>query len=199
MEHGAGQPEPRADDPLDPRASARRGLLATAAVVALIATAVIAYLVGRSSANATEAERRGFERGQEAAQRQYAPGRPGYRRIHARGFAAGLSAGRTAGLRAGQRQGDLAGAERGRRVGLEEGEELGRLEAERAGIAAGAGAALGGFDSWQAGALYLVEIEAGTGGISYRVAARRRLEADQRYALCARNPDDVCVEPVPRR
>ena len=173
--------------------SSTRTRLIALAVLALIAVAALSYFVGRSAANPRAARERGFQDGREAEAARYRPGQPGYRRIHRAGYQAGLRAGRESGLRTGRRE----GAETGRRVGLTRGEEIGQLEGEREGIASGALAALGGFEDWETGSYYVVKLARGEQGVPYRIEVRKEMEPDERYAVCADNPSDVCSQPVP--
>lgn len=183
-------------EPTPPDGSSRRGALIAVAVVAAVAAAVGGYLFGRSSADAPGAGERGFERGRAAALREFAPGRPRYDAIYQRGYRAG----RTAGLKAGVRQGEREGPEQGRQAALDSGDAQGfELEGDINDIQAGADSALGGFPAWQTGRFYLVRMESGADGVPYRIQARRLLVADQRYAVCAESPTDVCTEPVPGR
>lgn len=198
MEQASTQHQPPLPDPLGSGPAGRRWALGLLALAVLAGVAVGAYLLGRSSVDTGAAHRRGFERGQAAAAGRYTAGAPGYRAIYEQGRRAGLATGRTVGLRLGQRQGNLTGAEKGRRVGLEQGEAIGTLAGERAGIAAGASAALGGFSSWESGGLYIVEVQTGEQGVPYRLSARKRMTAKERYALCAEDPARVCLEPVPK-
>jgi len=182
--------------PVPPDGSSGRRVLIAIAVVAAVVAGVTGYLIGRSAADAPGAGERGFERGQATALRQFAPGRPRYDAIYQRGYRSG----RTAGLRAGVRQGEREGPEQGRQANLDSGDAQGfELEGETADIQAGADSALGGFSAWQTGPFYLVRMESGADGVPYRIQARRLLVADQRYALCAESPTDVCTEPVPGR
>src|SRR5215210_1912579 len=53
------------------------------------------------------------------------------------------------------------------------GTALGRLRGQRTGIASGAGAALGGFTSWQPGNYYVVKLARGVQGVPYRIDVRK--------------------------
>lgn len=193
MEHPAAQNEL---EPIPQDGSSNRRVLIAVAVVAAVVAALAGYLFGRSSADAPGAGERGFERGRAAALRQYAPGSPRYDAIYQRGYRAG----RTAGLTAGVRQGEREGPEQGRKATLDSGDaQAFELEGDPGTIEAGANSALGGFSAWQTGPFYLVRMEDGADGVPYRIAARRLLVADQRYALCAESRTDVCTEPVPGR
>ena len=188
----AGPPEPPAPDAA-PRAAAsrRRAAWIALGVLLLAAVAVAAYFIGRSSANAPQAYDRGYARGRTATAREFARGTPRYQTI----YNAGFRVGHAAGLRAGQR----AGAEKGTKVGLEHGKAIGRLQGERRGIESGAGAALGGFTSWQAGNYYIVKLARGERGVPYRIDVRKLMDTDKRYAICANDPADVCIKPITKR
>jgi hypothetical protein len=183
-------------EPVPPDGSSGRRVLIAIAVVAAVVAAVAGYVVGRSAADAPGAGERGFDRGRAAGLREYAPGSPRYDAINQRGY----KAGRAAGLRAGVRQGEREGPEQGRRATLDSGDAQGfELTGDPGAIEAGANSALGGFSAWQTGPFYLVRMEDGADGVPYRIQARRLLVADQRYALCAESPTDLCTEPVPGR
>jgi hypothetical protein len=188
----AGPPEPpAAGEPPAPAGSRRRAAWIALAVLALAAVAVAAYFLGRSAANAPRAYDRGYAQGRKAMAQEFAPGTPRYQRI----YTAGFRAGRTAGMRIGER----AGAEKGAKVGLEHGKAIGRLQGERRGIASGAGAALGGFASWQTGNYYIVKLAPGGQGVPYRIDVRKIMDTNKRYAICANDPADVCTKPITRR
>jgi hypothetical protein len=173
--------------------TARRAIFGLLAALALVGVAVGGYLVGHEAADADAAFDRGFIRGQRAESREFARGTPKYDAIYRDGY----SVGRAAGIRAGEQRGERSGAERGRRTGVQRGEAIGRLEGNRAGIASGAAAALGGYEDWEAGEWYLVKLATGEQGVPFRVQLRKALQTDERYAICARNPADVCAEPIP--
>jgi hypothetical protein len=175
--------------------SPNRGAMIALAVLALVVVALVFYFVGRVSANAEGAEAQGFQEGRETEASRYKPGKPGYQRIYRAGYQAGLKAGRASGLRTGERE----GAETGRKVGFTRGEEIGQLEGEREGIALGARAALGNVTDWETGTYYIVKLEPGEQGVPYRVQVRKETETDERYAICADNPADMCSKPISRR
>lgn len=203
----AGAP-PAAGPPLgEPGPADREGskgpTVAVAAVLALAIGAVGGFLVARSQAqgqvggNATAAEQRGFERGQQATEQRFAPGRPEYKRIFDTGVASGFRNGRRVGITSGQRQANREGPEDATQLSLQQG-QASRPSGQSAGVAAGARAALGGFGSWEAGTFYIVRVQAGTQeGVSYRITGRRPLNATARYALCAEETSQLCAEPVP--
>jgi flagellar biosynthesis/type III secretory pathway protein FliH len=169
-----------------------RAVLITVAVLVLAGVAVGAYFIGRSAADADAAEERGVEKGRQAVSAQYERGAAGYERIYQAGFRAGQQSGE----RAGQARGEAEGAERGRRAGVQQGERVGRLEGERQGIEEGAQAALGGFTAWEAGAWYVVKYATGQQGVPYAVSARHQMSTNDRYAICADNPANICTEPI---
>jgi hypothetical protein len=182
-------PEPAAPGEGGPN----RTILIAVAVLLFAGVAVGAYLIGRAAADADEAEKRGAAKGRAAVERQYEKGAPGYDRI----YQAGFSAGRAEGERAGQRRGERAGAERGRKVGFERGREIGELQGEREGIEQGATAALGGLTDWEPGSWYIVKLATGEQGVPFRIAVRKQMAEEERYAVCADNPADVCSERIP--
>ena len=205
MTNGPTPPRPNPIPPEDAGATAaggggagedrgvNRAILVAAALLLLAGVAVGAYFVGREAADADAAEKRGVRKGRAAVQRQYARGAPAYKRIYDDGFRAG----RAEGQRLGQRQGERQGAERGRRAGLERGREIGELQGEREGIESGATAALGGLTDWATGSWYLVKMATGEQGVPFRVQSRKQVADDERYAICADNPADICTEPIP--
>jgi hypothetical protein len=161
-----------------------RVVIGLVAVLVIAAVAVGFYFIGKSAADDQAAEDRGVEKGQA----EFAKGTPGYQRI----YAAGVVAGRTAG----KRTGEVAGAERGRKVGFEKGQKAGQLQGEQQGITSGANAALGQFTDFQTGSFYIVKFGTGTGGVPFVIDSRTQMSNDERYAICANNPGDLCTEPI---
>jgi hypothetical protein len=181
---------PAAGEAPPPAGSRRRAAWIALAVLVLAAVAVAAYFLGRSAANAPGAYDRGYAQGRKAMAREFVRGAPGYQNIYNAGFRVGHAAGMTAGER--------AGAEKGAKVGLEHGKAIGQLQGERTGIASGAGAALGGFASWQPGNYYVVKLARGEQGVPYRIDVRKLMDTNKRYAICANDPADVCTKPITR-
>jgi hypothetical protein len=173
----------------------RRAAMIAAAVLGVAIVAVAFYFVGRATANAPGAERRGYERGLTAANRELRAGNPRYDRIYNAGFRSGHSAGRAAGLRAGQAE----GAEKGEKLGLEKGEKIGTLQGDQEGIRSGAQAALGGFTDWASGVYYIVKLAPGEQDVSFRIDSRKRMDTNRRFAICAENDADVCSKPIAGR
>ena len=169
-----------------------RIVLIVVALLALVAVGAGAFFIGKAAADADGAEKKGERQGREAEAATYAPGTGKYQAIYRRGQAAG----RVEGTRAGRREGEREGAERGRKVGFERGEKVGDLEGEREGIQSGATAALGGLSGWDVGSWYIVRLSTGSNGVPYAVTQRKEMSDDERYAICADNPADVCTEPV---
>jgi hypothetical protein len=165
-----------------------RVLIGIIAVLLLAAVAVGFYFIGKSAADADAAEQRGEESGRTTEAASYRPGTPKYQAIY--------EAGRRAGQRAGRRQGEVAGAERGRKVGFVRGEKVGELQGEREGIQQGANAALGGITDWQVGAYYIVKFGTGSSGVPYTIDSQKQMSPNERYAICADNPADICTEPT---
>lgn len=169
-----------------------RVALIAGVIVALLAVGAAAFFGGRAAADADGAEERGRRDGRQAEAATYAPGTPKYQAIYRRG----QSAGRAEGTRIGRQQGERQGAERGRRVGFERGERVGELQGEREGIESGANAALGGITGWDVGSFYIVKVVTGANGVPYSVSQRKEMLDNERYAICAANPNDICTEPV---
>ncbi len=170
----------------------KRILLIVLSLLLLAGVAVGFYFIGKEAADADAAEQRGEREGRAAEAATYAPGTPKYQAIYDRGQAAG----RRAGERAGRREGERIGAERGRKVGFQRGERVGDLEGEREGIQSGAAAALGGLSGWDVGAWYIVRLTTGANGVPYAISSRKEMSPDERYAICADNPADICTEPT---
>jgi len=139
-----------------------------AAVVAVLVVGVGAYLVGHQIGTSTERD-------------DFDAGAPGYNDIYQQGFAAGQDKG--------TQQGQAQGAAAGQKAGLEQGKQQGEAQ----GTAAGASAALGGFTTWEAGAPYVVKVEAGTGDVPYEISSRTQMQPDTEYALCQDDPTQVCT------
>ena len=85
-----------------------------------------------------------------------------------------------------------------RKVGFERGQKVGQLQGQRQGIQSGANAALGGFTDWQPGSFYIVKFGTGTGGVPFVIDSRKQMSSDERYAICANNPGDICTAPITR-
>lgn len=169
-----------------------RILLIALWVLALVAVAAGFYFIGKAAADADGAKKEGEERGRAQEAATYAPGTTKYQAIYRKGE----TAGRVAGTRAGRREGERVGAERGRKVGFERGEKVGDLKGERQGIESGASAALGGLDGWDTGSWYIVRLGTGASGVPFAITSRKEMSEDDRYAICADNPADICTEPV---
>jgi hypothetical protein len=164
--------------------SNNRVIIGIVAVLLLAAVAVGFYFIGKAAADDKAAEDRGVDKGRA----EFAQGTPGYRRI----FAAGAAAGN----QVGKRTGEEAGAERGKRVGFETGQKAGQLQGEREGQQSGANAALGGFTDWEPGSFYIVKFGTGTNGVPFVIDSRTQMSSDERYAICANNPGDICTEAI---
>jgi len=161
-----------------------RVVIGLVAALLLAAVAVGFYFIGKSAADDKAAEQRGVDKGEA----EFAKGTPGYRRIFAAGVVSGRTAGRTQGVR--------VGAERGAKVGFEKGQKAGQLQGESQGIQSGSTAALGGFTDWQPGSFYIVKFGTGTAGVSFVIDSRTQMSNDERYAICANNPGDICTEAI---
>ena len=185
----AGPPQPPAAQTEEWTApTSRGGGWIVLAVLIVAGVALAAYFIGRSAANAPGAYDRGYAQGRKAMALEFAPGTAHYGAIYNTGFQAGYPSG----LKTGER----AGAEKGAKVGLEHGTAIGRLRGQRTGIASGAGAALGGFPSWQPGNYYVVKLARGEQGVPYRIDVRKLMDTNRRYAICANDPADVCTKPI---
>jgi hypothetical protein len=169
-------------------ARSRRPLVVFVVLLALAGGGVGGYFVGKSAADASQAEKRGEARGRATEAAMYAPGKSRYQAIYQKGFAAGERSGRQAGLR--------AGAEKGAKVGFETGQQAGVVQGQRQGVVSGATAALGGFTDWQVGSWYIVKFRVGTSGVPFAIEARKQMSPTERYAICTNNPADVCTEPI---
>jgi hypothetical protein len=176
-----------------PESGGSNRLLIVLWVVAVVAVGVGAYFVGKAAADAGGAEKKGERQGRAAEAATYAPGTSKYQAIYRKGE----NSGRATGERLGRREGERQGAERGRKVGFERGEKVGTLKGERAGVVSGANAALGGLTGWDVGSWYIVKMATGANGVPYAVAQRKEMSVNDRYAICADNPADVCTERVP--
>lgn len=175
-------------DALPPSDRSRRPLVVFVVLFLLAAAGVGGYFVGKSAADASQAEKRGEARGRAAEAALYAPGQARYQAIYQKGFAAGERTGRQAGVR--------AGAEKGAKVGFEKGQQVGVTQGQRQGVVTGATAALGGFTDWQVGSWYIVKFRVGTNGVPFAIEARKQMSPTERYAICTSNPADICTEPI---
>jgi len=165
-----------------------RVLVGIIAVLVLAAVAVGFYFIGKAAADADEAEKRGEANGRTAEAAEYRPGTPKYQAIY--------EAGRRAGQRAGRRTGIRVGAERGEKTGFARGQKVGELQGDREGIESGSSAALGGITDWQVGSWYIVKFATGTNGVPFSIDAQKQMSANERYAICADNPADICTEAI---
>jgi hypothetical protein len=96
-----------------------------------------------------------------------------------RGFTDGFQAGRSVGVQEG----------RALQVGQSQGSAA--ASAFSSGYAAGLDDAFGGYDGgWSLAAPYLITVEAGTGGATYRIASRIELRPGVSYFLC---PDKTSI------
>jgi hypothetical protein len=164
--------------------SNNRVIIGIVAVLLIAAVAVGFYFIGKAAADDKAAEDKGVDKGRA----EFVQGTPGYQRI----FAAGVAAGN----KAGKRTGEKAGAEAGKKVGFESGQKVGQLQGERQGIQSGANAALGGFSDWEPGSFYIVKFGTGSNGVSFVIDSRTQMSSDERYAICANNPGDICTEAI---
>lgn len=140
-----------------------------AIVVALLLGAG-GYLLGQSNGESSEKDK-------------YAAGQPAYQQIYDQGFAAGQGKG--------QAQGQQQGAAEGKKAGFEEGQASGKAE----GTAAGADQALGGFNSWEPGAPYIVRVQQGPSKeVPWTITTRTQMQEGTAYALCQDAPTSVCTK-----
>ena len=150
-------------------------LLYAVVVVAMACTAgLLAYRVGRDTADADGAYLRGVQAGERAAaaaSEARAAARGGPERE--RSFAAGMKRGREAGFA------------RGRRAGL----KAGRSE----GFDRGADSAFRAFPEWRPGAWYVVRIAEGAGRSRFAIPERVVVEPRRAYRLCG---GTICQAPA---
>lgn len=103
------------------------------------------------------------------------------------GYGAGLAAGRAQGVQEGRAlQEGLALPADARDVAT---------AAFNSGYRAGANDIFGGYDGgWSIGTPYLVTLDAGSGGVTYRISSRTSVQRGVNYHLCPQRPA-ICQEP----
>lgn len=181
-----------------PRAAAveKKGIPVGVLIGAIAATLVIAgglgYYLGNSSGEQSGKESgyqagkgAGVKIGAQQANSNYAPGKPGYKKIYDSGYEAGEAAGRKAGIKEGRAQGE----EKGEAQGKAEGEKLGFEKGEREADAT----VSGGYKSWMANEPYIITINStGNKNVPFAVEQRHLMEPDIYYYLCTSNSAEVC-------
>ena len=166
---GAPQGQYLTEPPEPPRSAPGPGWWVGAIVIALLLGAG-GYLLGQSNGENSEKDK-------------YAAGQPAYQQIYDQGYAAGQGKG--------QAQGQEQGAAAGKKAGFEEGQASGKAE----GTAAGADQALGGFNSWEPGAPYIVRVQQGPSKeVPWTISTRTQMVQGTAYALCADAPESVCTK-----
>ena len=105
------------------------------------------------------------------------------------GYGAGIAAGRAQGVQEGRTlQEGLALPADARDVAT---------AAFNSGYRAGANDIFGGYDGgWSVGTPYLVALDAGSGGVTYRISSRTSVQVGVNYYLCPRRP---AIGQEPRR
>jgi hypothetical protein len=120
---------------------------------------------------------------------------PGH--VRTAGYRSGFDVGYAAGLRAGHTLGVQEGRALQEGLALPAGTRSFATVAFNAGYHAGADDAFGGYDGgWSLTEPYLITLEPGTGGVTYKFAARVPLRAGVNYYRCPQQPV-ICQEPRP--
>ena len=182
------------------------GVLAAAVVGALVVAGAGGYLIGHGKGEDSgkedgiaEGKAEGRRQGIIATAARYRPGQPEYVLIYDAGARAGKKSGERAGQKTGEQEGEQAGQKtgekEGQQIGFQQGEKkgeaAGEATGETAGIASGSDAVLNGFDTWGAGALYVVTMQPGQ-DVPYVVATRHLMEPELNYRLCQSNAQKLC-------
>jgi hypothetical protein len=111
------------------------------------------------------------------------------------GYRAGLTAGVASGLAAGRAQGVQEGRALQEGLALPADARDVATAAFNAGYRAGANDTFGGYDGgWSVGTPYLVTLDAGSGGVTYRISSRTPVQGGVNYYLCPQRPA-ICQEP----
>ena len=141
-------------------------------VVLAAGAAGVAYLAGRSLADAPAAYERGVDegerRGRAQAREEFARGGEGYTALVAQGRRLGFA--------------------EGRRRGVDEGAQKGRARGQQA--------VFSGFD-WDVGRWYLVNMAPGRNGADVSIGSRVELRRERWYGLCA-EPSGLCRRSLPK-
>jgi hypothetical protein len=166
----AGYPQPAYGPPPPSRQPGAAWWIGAALVAVVLG--VGGYLVGHNIGQSNERD-------------NFDAGAPGYNDIYQQGFAAG----KDEGTQQGTQQGQAQGAAQGEQAGLEQGKQQGVEE----GTSAGAAQALGGFETWEPGAPYVIKVKAGSDSVPYQISSRTQMQPDTDYALCQNDPSQVCT------
>jgi hypothetical protein len=111
------------------------------------------------------------------------------------GFRAGQSAGYFDGLRAGEARGRREGRTLQAEAATPTASRQSVRDAFTAGYAAGTNDAFAGYDGgWALSTPYLITLQAGGNGITYRIGSRDALLPNVNYYLCP-NGHDLCQQP----
>jgi hypothetical protein len=159
------------------------------ALAVLVVAGVGGYLIGHDKGESS-GNSKGYADGVAAGKQQvlanYQPGKPGYQEIY------------DAGAQAGHAKGKKAGQEQGKQVGFEQGHKQGVTTGEDQGVKQGAAAVLGGFNTWNEGAYYVITMEAGTSdGVPYTIDTRTQLQSGTNYRICqSGGATQLCESPV---
>jgi hypothetical protein len=117
--------------------------------------------------------------------------------VQAAGYHSGFDAGYAAGLSAGHTQGIREGRALQEGLALPAGTRDSVTAAFNGGYRAGANDAFGGYDGgWSLAEPYLITLESGTGGVTYKIATRVALRSGVNYHRCPQQPI-ICQEPRP--
>jgi len=159
------------------------------ALAVLVVAGVGGYLIGHDkgeSSGNSKGYAAGVTAGKQQVQANYQPGKPGYEEI----YDAGAQHGHAKGKQQGQAQGEQVGFEQGHKQGVTTGEDQG--------VKQGAAAVLGGFNTWTAGAYYVITMEAGTSdGVPYTIDTRTQLQSGTNYRICQEGgATQLCESPV---
>jgi hypothetical protein len=179
------------------RTTTNRLLAALIGLIVIAAIAVGFYFIGKSAADASGAEQKGYDEGREEALANFEPGAGGYERIYHVGYREGREAGRRQGIRVGtrrgEREGQATGEAEGEKAGLEQGQQEGERQGQRTGEGEGASAALGNFASWDDGSFYIVRMGSGNNSeVPYQVESRLLMAPGDTYHICNSDPNEIC-------
>lgn len=177
------------------------GAVIAIAVAVLAVAGVGGYLIGHSEGEKS-GDTKGYDDGLAAGEAQveadYRRGAAGYKAIFVAGRKVGYAQGVARGKRVGAIRGERAGERQGEKVGFEQGERQGITTGQAEGVRQGAAAVLGGFDSWTAGAYYVVTMAQGTEtGVPFVISSRTQIEPATNYRLCSTGgASQLCRSPV---
>ncbi|HEV7774067.1 MAG TPA: hypothetical protein VGO48_12360 [Conexibacter sp.] len=169
------------------------GAVVGIAIAVLVIAGVGGYLIGHNKGESS-GDSKGYAEGVTAGKQQvlanYQPGKPGYQDIY--------NAGAHHGKAKGEQQGQAQGEAQGKKVGFEQGQKQGVTTGEDEGVKQGAAAVLGGFNTWNEGAYYVITMEAGTSdGVAYTIDTRTQLQSGTNYRICqSGGATQLCESPV---